>query len=779
MEEEWRQRPEEQGLTVPKQRHGRLKLYIGPVNGCGKTYELLQEGQLLKRRGVDVAVAGGPGLFPGGLAEPGTELESIPGIPWPPGNAGKQDLDVEAILARHPDVLLIDGLAHRNRPEARRRTRLDDIRCLLARGISVITTVNVYELDGANEEARALPCLGGEAAVSADVLALADEVRLIDVTPETMMARLSAAASAGEEGAKVRDAPAFRRDHVALLRELALRLVAKDAHASLAQRREAKGMDGPAGSAERILVAVQYHWNGSLYIRRGQQIAKRLNGDMLVAAFIQAGKKLSREEIAFRRSMRKLTEKVGGRFEERPLSSRRSFPDAIIRYAAERQATRLVLGHSKRTRLQELWHGSAVNGLLRKMDRIDLFFMADRSHYEGERMLSAKMREPSAAGSRGRTDSPRGEAAGAAPKRGIFKVYVGAAPGVGKTYAMLREGNELQRKGLHVAIGLLETHGRSDTQAQVGSLPTVPRRIVTYRGARLEEMDTEAVLRTRPDVVLVDELAHTNVPGSARKKRYMDVLELLNAGISVISTVNVQHLESLNDAVAQLTGIRVRETVPDRMLHAADEVQLIDLTPQMLRQRMREGKIYAKEKIEQALSHFFKTVNLIALRELALREIADDVDDRLESWERTSSLRGPWRRHEAIIVCVPNARHAETLIRRGFRISWRLKAEWHVIHVRPEGREAAEEELSRIARLEEMTVRLGGTFQVHGAAKSERIHQVILRQAAACRATQLIVGQPRKRTLAAELVRGSTVRSLLRHARDMDVLVVSCHRHGG
>lgn len=775
MEEQRRQKPDERLLPLLKRRHGRLKLYIGPVNGCGKTYQLLQEGQRLKRRGVDVAVADVSGLKPAGLPELEMELESIPGISWQQGNAVKRDLDVEAILERNPDVLLIDGLAHRNRPEARHRTRLDDIRCLLAHGISVITTVNVYELDGANQEARALSGLAVEAAVSADVLALADEIRLIDVTPETMMARLAEAGGAGEEEAKLPDAPAFQRDHVALLRELALRLVAKDAHASLAQRRGAKGMDGPAGSAERILVAVQYHWNGSLYIRRGQQIARRLNGDVLVVAFIQPGKKLSREERAFKRSMLKLAEKIGGRFEERPLPSRRSFPDALIRYAAEQQATRIVLGHSKQTRMQELWHGSAVNGLLRKMNRIDLFFMADRSLFEGERMLAAKMREPAAAGSMERAESREGEVRrDAEPKRGRFKVYVGAVPGVGKTYAMLREGNELLRKGLNVAIGLLETHGRSDTQAQAGSLAIVPRRIVTYRGARLEEMDTEAVLRFRPDVVLVDELAHTNVPGSVRKKRYMDVIELLNAGISVISTVNVQHLESLNDAVAQLTGIRVRETVPDRVLHAADEVQLIDVTPQMLRQRMREGKIYAMEKVEQALSHFFKTENLIALRELALREIADDVDERLESWERTSSLRGPWRRHEGIIVCVPNEPYAETLIRRGFRISWRLKAEWHVIHVRSERMGDTEEGSSRIARLEELTVRLGGTFKIHDAAKSDGIHHVILRQAAACRATQLIVGQARKRTLAEELVGGSTVQSLLRHARHMDVLVVSC-----
>lgn len=205
---------------------------------------------------------------------------------------------------------------------------------------------------------------------------------------------------------------------------------------------------------------------------------------------------------------------------------------------------------------------------------------------------------------------------------------------------MLREGNDLLKKGLTVLVGLLETHGRKDTLSQVGNLETLPRIRVDYRGSSLEEMDTDEIIRRRPDVVLVDELAHTNVPGSKRKKRYEDVLDILSAGISVITTVNVQHLESLNDAVEQITGVRVRETIPDHILQSADEVQLVDVTPESLRQRMKDGNIYAKEKVHQALSHFFKTGNLIALRELALREIADDVDERLESWQRSGSRSG-------------------------------------------------------------------------------------------------------------------------------------------
>lgn len=271
---------------------------------------------------------------------------------------------------------------------------------------------------------------------------------------------------------------------------------------------------------------------------------------------------------------------------------------------------------------------------------------------------------------------------------------------------MLREGNDLLESGIDVVIGLLETHGRAETLAQVGSLEMIPRQSIERHGAHLEEMDTEAILRRNPEVVLIDELAHTNVPGSLRSKRYEDVLAILEQGISVISTMNVQHLESLNDAVEQITGIRVRETVPDHMMRLADEVQLVDVAPKSLQQRMREGKIYDPAKVEQALSHFFKLGNLIALRELALRELADDVDERLESWDRHESLRGPWRREEVIFVGVTLSENAERLIRRGFRIAFRLKAVWIVTYVHVG--ECIPERLNpRLEQLKLLTHRLG------------------------------------------------------------------------
>jgi two-component system sensor histidine kinase KdpD len=286
-------------------------------------------------------------------------------------------------------------------------------------------------------------------------------------------------------------------------------------------------------------------------------------------------------------------------------------------------------------------------------------------------------------------------------------------------------------------------------------------------------MDTEAILARHPEVVLVDELAHTNVPGSQTKKRYEDVIRLLENGISVITTVNVQHLESLNDAVEQLTGVRVRETVPDAILRMASEVELIDVTPQMLQQRMREGKIYAAEKVNQALESFFRIGNLIALRELALREIADDVDERLEAWDREPSLRGPWSRREVIFVCVDTGPQAERLIRRGFRIAHRLKAEWHVHYVHCTRIRTIEEQ-KRLDTLKHLTERLGGVMDITEAVSRKHLHKHLLQRMNEMQTTQLIIGQSR-RPLWRALFKESFVHYLLRNARHMDMLIVAVH----
>ncbi|MBB6692758.1 universal stress protein [Cohnella xylanilytica] len=760
-----RKTPEELLYSIRKARMGRLKIVIGSASGAGKTYHMLQEGHTLKAKGIDVVVcAASAALRPETDRQIG-DLERMAGIPWTRDGVPQEDLDLEALVARDPEVALVDGLAHRNREGARFPARLDDIQYLLSRGISVITTINVYELDGVDDVAYKLTGIKVRDTAPSHTLELADEVRLIDVTPETILERLS-----GEpiERGKSR---LLMRGNLAKLRELSLRLVASGVNDSLEKHREELGLQGPSGASERILVATQYHWNGSIYVRRGQQIAKRLGGDLRIVSFVRPKSPLTKEAAAFKRSILQLADKVEGTFEEVGVPSRRAIPRALANYAVEHKITRIVLGHSRESRWQELRKGSVAGGLVKRIRNTDLFFVADRARTEGERILPTRTRSGDRPEPYRRLSETELEAAIERIRRGKFKLYVGAAPGVGKTYAMLREGNELLKRGIDVMIGLLETHGRAETLAQAGELRTIPRLQTVYMGSKLEEMDTDAIIKRNPEVVLIDELAHANVPGSSRRKRYEDVLAILNAGISVISTLNVQHLESLNDSVEQITGIRVRETVPDSLIRLADEVQLIDVAPEALQQRMKEGKIYDRSKIDQALSRFFKLGNLIALRELALREIADDVDERLEAWDRSESLRGPWRREEVIFVAVTTSGNAERLIRRGFRIANRLKAAWRVSYVHAE-RSLPEALAGRLEKLKELTVRLGGAFEVECAGHRRQIAVRLIRQADEAKATQMIVGQSARGWLST-LWRGSVVGGILRHARHMDVLIVA------
>ena len=767
-----RKTPEELLLSIYELHRGRLKIYIGPVSGSGKTYQMLREGQTLKNQGIDVVIcAVSTNQSPETRDQLG-DLERIPSIHWVQKEEEKKDLDVEAIVLRNPEVVLTDGLAHHNREGAERPNRLEDIKHLLSCGISVITTVNVYELEGAVDLARKWTGIEVEHSLPAEVLTLADDIVLIDVTPETILQRLSE----GHVG-KNQQALLFNKGNLSKLRELALRLVAEDVNDSLEKHREEQGLQGASGIAEKVLVSAQYYWNGSIHIRRGQQIAKRLNGELAVVSFWKQGLSMSKDAATFKRSLWKLSEKIGASMEEIPFRYKREIPRYLVKYATQHNITRIVMGHSKQTAWQEMWKGSIANSLLKQIRGVDVFFVADRAEREGERVLPARQirteREP---GAYHRLSSQEVKDKMDAMRGGTFKVYIGAAPGVGKTYKMLREGNDLLKRGIDVVIGLLETHGRKETLEQIGGLEILPRLRMEYRGTVLEEMDTAAIIKRNPEVVLVDELAHTNMPGSKHKKRYMDVMELLNAGISVISTVNVQHLESLNDAVEQITGVRVRETFPDSILQRANEVELIDVSPKTLQERMKDGKIYAMAKVNQALGAFFKIGNLIALRELALREIADDVDERLEAWERVGSLRGPWRRQEVIYVCITLGDQAERLIRRGFRIAYRLKASWYVTYVQELKQSGAAYD-KRVSDLKELTERLGGTFKIIPNVIPGRVASLLLERSQALQSTQIIIGQSQRAWLRKRL-RGDVTKQVLRSARNVDVLVVADFMRG-
>ena len=265
-------------------------------------------------------------------------------------------------------------------------------------------------------------------------------------------------------------------------------------------------------------------------------------------------------------------------------------------------------------------------------------------------------------------------------ERARLRVYIGAAPGVGKTYLMLRDAHLLRERGLDVAVAFVETYGRADTEAQIGQLEVIPRRRIPYRGVELEEMDLDAVLARRPAVAIVDELAHTNVPGSRHTRRFEDVLELLDAGIHVMTAVNIQHMETLNDTIARITGVHVRETVPDTFLDRADEVINVDVTTDELRNRLRQGKVYRPEKVEQALTSFFRKANLTALRELALRLVADEVGAKGASYREREGLE-PALIPERVMVCMSSNVDAPRVIRTGVRIAGRLGSRWYAVYV--------------------------------------------------------------------------------------------------
>lgn len=352
--------------------------------------------------------------------------------------------------------------------------------------------------------------------------------------------------------------------------------------------------------------------------------------------------------------------------------------------------------------------------------------------------------------------------------RGTLRIYLGAAPGVGKTYAMLNEGARRAGRGTDVVIAFVETHGRPNTAAQIGNLEVVSRHAVMYRGSEFEEMDVDAVVARRPEVALVDELAHTNVPGSRNEKRWQDVEEILAAGIDVISTVNVQHLESMNDVVEQITGIKQRETIPDAVVRAADQIEIVDMTPQALRRRMAHGNIYPAEKVDASLANYFREGNLGALRELALMWVADRVDEALEAYRAAHGIARPWETRERVVVAITGAPSGGDVIRRAARMAARVRGELLGVHVRAadglRGNTGDALDAQR-ALLQE----LGGEY--HELASADPAGTLV-QFARAENATQIVLGASRQSRWA-HLLRGSVITNVIRTSGDIDIHVIS------
>ncbi len=354
--------------------------------------------------------------------------------------------------------------------------------------------------------------------------------------------------------------------------------------------------------------------------------------------------------------------------------------------------------------------------------------------------------------------------------RGRLKVFLGAAPGVGKTFEMLMTAQAKRRDGIDVVVGVVETHGRKETQALLEGLEIVPRRGVEYRGRFLEEMDLDAILKRHPKLVLVDELAHSNAPGSRHPKRYLDVEELLGAGIDVYTTLNIQHLESLNDVVAKITRIFVRETVPDSILDHADDVEVVDLTPEDLIQRLHEGKVYVPQQAERAVRHYFQPGNLTALRELALRRTAQRVDEQMVSYMRAHAIPGPWAAGERVLVCVNENPASLAVVRSARRLADRLRAPWTAIHIETSHTlRLSEVEREVIAEALRLAEKLGGdVITIPG----QDVGRALVDYATENNFTHIVIAKSR-RPRWSELLRGSVTYRLIRRAGDISVHVIA------
>ena len=372
----------------------------------------------------------------------------------------------------------------------------------------------------------------------------------------------------------------------------------------------------------------------------------------------------------------------------------------------------------------------------------------------------------------------------ATPKRGRFKIFLGYAAGVGKTFQMLDEGQALHRKGVDVVVGYFEPHGRKDTISRTEGLESIPRRKLEYRGTIFEDMDTDAIIRRQPEVCLVDELAHTNVPGSERAKRWQDVHVLLDAGISVLTSLNIQHLESLNDQIWQMTGVRVRETIPDWVVDQADEIVVVDVTPRALRHRLERGVVYSREKADKALENFFTEQNLSALREIAMRHAAHEIEEKLSAQEsepadgaRPAPVPGETpRRRECILICIDERPVSIVLIRRGRRVADYLRAECLAVYISPdttlarlspEKREAVERHLGFARNLRIRTE----------VVPNDDISVGIVQFAHEHGATQIFMGRSTSRNWRDRL-QGSRLQRVVRLARDTEITIVAERRRG-
>ncbi len=595
----------------------RLVVYVASASGAGKTRRLLQDAQRMQAAGKRVAIGWIETKGRPDLERIASTLPRIPPRQAKIGDAYFEDFDYEAALREKPDVVILDELAHDNLGDAAHPKRWQDALALKEHGVGVIGAFNIAHLETVAPTAEALIGYPIREIIPRSFLQSADEVVALDVSPQLLQSRVRAGKIVNRDDIDRALNGAFKEATLYMLRELLLRTV--------------DSLTLPAVKAGRTSVAAAFIYSNVdpvSYLKRTAAVAHALD--------------LSLEIIPVNGADRSPLERTA-----------RELNAEVLHEASDpEKASADIL----RASLVALPNGKAAAKLASAPLPYDLFIVGIGQTYLGENP----------------TRSPYSQTAGDRMRVGYGKltVYLGAAAGVGKTYAMLDRAHQLKADGIDVVAGLVETHGRKETEALLDGLEVLPPKVSSLNGITYKEFDRDALIARRPQVALIDELAHTNAPGSIAPKRFQDVLAVLRAGIDVITTLNIQHLEGLGDTVLRLTGTIVRETLPDGILSLADEVILIDVTPEALRQRLREGKIYPAERIETALTHFFRTENLFALRELALREAL-----RARYRERVAS---PFER---LLLSVGSRSVDLPMVARASRVAARLAIDFAIAHI--------------------------------------------------------------------------------------------------
>jgi len=605
-------RPDAEALLAEYGELPRLVVFLAAASGAGKTRRLIDEIRRLRSIGRS-AVLGW--VETKGRADLERLAQGLPRVPprvVELGGATFEEFDFEAALAMKPQALALDEIAHENLPGSRHRTRWEDALALRDAGITVLCAFNIAHLESLAPAAERLTGFPLRTLVPDRFLHAADEVVALDVSPQLLLSRLRSGKVVRPSDVETALSNVFAEPTLYGLRELLLHAV--------------DVVTVPNVSAERASTAVAFVPPSipvDSYVERAASVAAALDLELEVRAAGAVDLTLLAEA----------THRAGAELLSDPL-------DLTTLDVSKLRASLVIVPNGK----------GARNLVNRHLDR-DVFVIDPSQAFLGEREVPVPLE---------RADLAR-------TRYGRLIVYLGAVAGSGKTYAMLDRAQQLKADGVEVVGGFIETHGRAETTAMIGDLEVLPRKVIEKDGVCYQELDRDAVIARHPQVVLIDELAHTNAPGSEARHRYEDVLAILRAGINVITTLNVQHLEALNDTVYRLTQTQVRETLPDGILALADEVILIDVTPQTLRARLRDGKIYPRDRIERALHSFFTIDNLTALRELALREAG-----RARRRER---LRAPFER---LLLCVGPRTQDVALIKRCSQIAARLGANFAV-----------------------------------------------------------------------------------------------------